>query len=78
MQKWALQDAKTHLSKVVRQAMKGEPQTIILRGEDAVVVLSKQEYEALLSPRVSFLELMQSSPLKGLDLLLERDDSFTG
>ena len=76
MQHWPLQNAKAELSKVVRLAMNQEPQAITLRGEDAVVVLSKQEYDTLTSPKVSFWELMQSSPLKDAGISCERDHSL--
>lgn len=76
MQKWALHDAKARFSEVVRLAMHQEPQTITFRGEEAVVVVSKREYETLLAPKPSFLELMQSSPLQNISLELGREQSL--
>jgi antitoxin Phd len=48
MRSWALQDAKARLSEVVRAAKK-EPQTITLRGEEAAVLVSAEEYRRLKS-----------------------------
>ncbi len=46
MDTWSIRDAKDHLSEVVEAAQKA-PQAITKRGRDAVVVLSKREYERL-------------------------------
>jgi prevent-host-death family protein len=42
---WQLQEAKNRLSEVVRAAQDRGPQTITVRGKDAVVVMSAEEYE---------------------------------
>lgn len=44
---WRLQDAKTQFSQVVEAALQGEPQHVIRRGREAVVVLSEASYRAL-------------------------------
>lgn len=44
---WQLQEAKNRLSEVVRAAQDRGPQTITVRGKDAVVVMSAEEYEGL-------------------------------
>lgn len=75
MQKWALQDAKSKFSEVVRLAVNEQPQTITLRGEEVAVLLSKEEYEALISSKPTFLELMQTSPFKDLNIEFEREES---
>jgi prevent-host-death family protein len=48
---WKLQDAKAHFSQVVREAREQGPQRVTLRGKDAVVILSAEDY-ASLSPAV--------------------------
>jgi antitoxin Phd len=71
MRTWALQDAKARFSEVVRAAKK-EPQTITLRGEEAAVLLSAQEYRRLkgrparTKPK-TFLEVMRACP-HGLEI----------
>jgi prevent-host-death family protein len=42
---WQLQEAKNKLSEVVRRAREEGPQTITVRGEDAVVVVTAKMYE---------------------------------
>jgi antitoxin Phd len=44
---WQLQTAKTHLSKLMDAALRGEPQRIVLPNNDAVVVISEDAYLAL-------------------------------
>lgn len=78
MREWALQDAKARLSEVVRLAMEHEPQEITLRGEPAVVVLSREDYERLTQRRESLVEFMRRSPLYGADdVEFPRDQSLT-
>ena len=70
---WQLQDAKNRLSEVCDKAFSEGPQTITRRGEPAVVVVSVKEYHRLTTPATSLLEFFQQSPLKGIDLDIERD-----
>jgi len=67
MRQWALQDAKARLSELVRLAAEHEPQEITLRGEPAVVVLARADYDGLTQPRESLVEFMRRSPLYGAD-----------
>ncbi len=69
---WALQEAKNRLSHVVEQAVTSGPQTITVRGEPKVVVLSTEEYERLTKPATSLVEFFRNSPFYGADLDLER------
>lgn len=81
MQTWQLQEAKAKFSEVVKRAQIDGPQEITVRGEPAVVVLTRTEYERLVKPRPSLVELLRSSPLAKWDLEgdldLERDHSPT-
>ncbi len=78
MRQWALQDAKARLSEVVRLATEHEPQEITLRGEPAVVVLAREDYDRLTTPRESLVEFMRRSPLYGAeDIEFPRDQSMT-
>lgn len=78
MREWALQDAKARLSEVVRLAMEHEPQEITLRGEPAVVVLSREDYDRLTQRRESLVEFIRRSPLYGADdVEFPRDQSLT-
>jgi prevent-host-death family protein len=45
-----LQDAKARFSEVVRLAREAGPQRVTVRGRDAVVVVSSEEYDRLRHP----------------------------
>lgn len=77
MEQWQLQDAKAHLSELVRRAAQG-PQLISVRGRPAAVLLSPEEYERLRAgPRPDLVTFLRESPLAGLDLVLEREQTPT-
>lgn len=71
---WRLADAKNRFSELVNRALTGDPQ-VVLRRRDAVVVLSRRDYEKLTGERPGFKQfLLGTGPtLKGLDL--SRDKS---
>lgn len=69
---WQLQEAKNRLSRVVEEARRGKPQTITLRGTPAAVVLSFEQYQELTRPRLPLSEFFKNSPLRGVELELER------
>lgn len=73
MKTWPLQDAKAHLSELVKKASSGTPQEITLRGKPAVVVLSMQQYKKLSQPKQKLTRFLKQSPLAGIDIELERD-----
>lgn len=77
MRNWPLQDAKAHLSRLVKEAMSSGPQEISLRGEPAVIVISKKQYLKLLKPKPSFIDFIRSSPLLGVALRMDRNSSTT-
>jgi len=72
MIRWQLQDAKNRLSELVRKAREEGPQVITLRGRDAVVVMSANEFGKLSRPRGSLVDFFRKSPLAGVNLDLER------
>jgi len=73
MKHWPLQEAKAHLAELLRQTKRGG-QTVTVRGEPAAVVLSPEDYAALArKPSRTFVKFMKSSPLRGVDLKIERD-----
>ena len=72
MIRWQLQDAKNRLSELVRKARAEGPQVITLRGRDAVVVVSANEFGKLSRPRGSLVDFFRKSPLAGVELDLDR------
>lgn len=73
--RWKLEDAKARFSEVVRHAREEGPQRVSVRGHDAVVVMSVEEFERLVpdKPRLPFLQFMEGLHLDGLSLEREVD-----
>ena len=69
---WKLQDAKARFSKIVEDALKIGPQYVTRRGQDAVVVVSVEEYKELVSSKPSFKEFLLACPKSEVDFGLER------
>ena len=73
---WQLQEAKSKFSQVVREAQTTGPQMITVHGKEAVVVISAKEYHHLSHRKGSLLEFFQDSPLRGVDLVIDRAADF--
>ena len=73
MRRWQLQEAKARLSELVKSSQSEGPQEISVRGEAAVVVLSKRDFERLRQRKPSLVEFLRRSPLAGVKLQLDRD-----
>ncbi|MBI2339572.1 MAG: type II toxin-antitoxin system Phd/YefM family antitoxin [Deltaproteobacteria bacterium] len=73
---WQLQTAKNRLSEVVEKALRQGPQTITRRGKETVVILSVKDYEKLTKPKGGLVDFFLRSPLRGVDIDLERDKGF--
>jgi prevent-host-death family protein len=74
--RWKLEDAKARFSEVVRRAESDGPQLVTVRGREAAVVLSAQQFAALqpgAAQKVPLVDFLQSLDLDGLDLSRERD-----
>jgi antitoxin Phd len=54
MHKWQLHEAKNKLSHIIEVAIKGEPQCITRRGEEAVMIISVADYKKMQKPKMSF------------------------
>ena len=74
--KWQLQEAKNKFSQVVNEALEKGPQVVTRRGEDVVVIISKEEYGCLKKSQSNLSEFFRQSPLVGVELDLERDRSY--
>jgi len=70
---WQLQEAKNKFGKLVDEARRNGPQIVTVRGKEAAVVLSIEEYSVLTRHEDSLLELFRKSPLRGVDLDITRD-----
>jgi prevent-host-death family protein len=73
---WQLQEAKNKLSKVVEEARKSGPQVITVRGKEAAVVLSIEEYRRIAPKKESLADFLLRSPLRGSGIVIEREADF--
>ncbi len=73
---WKLQDAKAKFSKIVEDALKIGPQYVTRRGRNAVVVVSVDEYEDLISSKPSFKEFLLNCPKLEAGFEFERQKDF--
>jgi len=69
---WQLQEAKNKFSRLVEMAQKEGPQIVTKHGKKAVVVLSFEEYQKMISLKVDLVEFFRNSPLKELDIDFSR------
>jgi len=73
MKKWPLHEARNRLSELVRNAIDEGPQSITLRGDHAVVVISAQQYRELAArSNGDLVEFFRKSPLAKATLQLAR------
>ncbi len=73
--KWQLQEAKNKFSRVAEEAVQYGPQIVTKHGQDAVVILSMEEYKRLQKPKSALGTFLKASPLAESGLVLERDVS---
>jgi len=65
MHTWQMQDAKSRLSEVVKDAQLEGPQEITVHGRPVAVVLSRADYDRLTGSGESLVAFMRRSPLAG-------------
>ena len=70
---WQLQEAKAKFSELVQKAIDEGPQTVTRHGQDAVVVISIEEFRLMEKRQIDFKEFLASAPLEGVDLERDRD-----
>jgi len=69
---WQVHQAKTRLSEVIERARTEGPQTITRHGADRAVVLSIEDYRALIAHKPDFKAHLLGGP-KVDDFTIERD-----
>lgn len=67
--RWSLQDAKTHLSEIVREAQRVGPQRVTLHGKDAAVIVGAEEFDRLQRPVSGrdIVKVLAKSPLRDVE-----------
>jgi antitoxin Phd len=72
MPAWQIQHAKARLSEVIERARREGPQTITRHGAERAIVLSIEDYRALLAGKPDFKAYLLGGP-KVDDFSIERD-----
>ena len=62
MRAWQIQEAKAHLSELVRETEHAGPQAITWHGREVAVVLSKAEYDRLSRVGQALVEFIRGPP----------------
>ncbi len=70
---WQLQDAKSKFSQLVEKAMQNEPQFVTRHGNNAVVILSYEEYKKITKPQTDLVTFFKNSPLMEVELDISRN-----
>jgi prevent-host-death family protein len=70
---WQLQDAKSKFSQLVENAIRHEPQFVTKHGNNAVVILSFDDYQKIIKPQTDLVTFLRSSPLMGAELDISRN-----
>jgi len=73
---WQLQEAKSKFSQLVEKAISSEPQFVTKHGNNAVVVLSFEDYKKMIKPKTDLIGFLKNSPLKDLDLDISRSKAL--
>ena len=76
MRQWQLQEAKAKFSEVVKLANREGPQEITMRGQPTAILISLEDFKKIKEKKPSLVSLMRSSPLAGINLDLQRDQSL--
>ncbi|MEZ2222136.1 type II toxin-antitoxin system Phd/YefM family antitoxin [Rhizobium sp. RCC_161_2] len=73
--RWSLETAKARFSEVVRHARDDGPQRVSVRGREAVVIISVEDYDRLMParPKLPLVEFMESLSLSELNVERESD-----
>lgn len=69
---WQSQEAKARFAEVIRKAIEEGDQIIKNRGEDVAVIISKERYDSLTTPKNSLLSFFYAAPYSEVDLNITR------
>ena len=73
---WQLQDAKSKFSQLVENAMLNKPQFVTKHGNNAVVILSFEDYKKITKPKTDLVAFLRDSPLNEIELDITRNKEF--
>ena len=70
---WQLQDAKSKFSQLVDSAIHHKPQFVTKHGNNAVVIISFEDYVKFIKPTDDLVTFLRNSPLAESDLDFSRN-----
>jgi prevent-host-death family protein len=73
---WQLQEAKSKFSQLVEAAIRNKPQFVTKHGDNAVVVLSFEDYKKMIKPQTDIVTFLRNSPLTEVDLTTLRNTDY--
>lgn len=73
---WQLQEAKANFSKLVNEVERDGYHTITKNGKPVAIIISKNEFEKIRTPKNTLLDFFREAPLPDIDLDLERSKDF--
>ncbi len=73
---WQLQEAKSKFSQLVENAMRNEPQFVTRHGNNAVVVISFEDYKKIVKPKTDLVTFLRNSPFMEAELDNSRNKDF--
>lgn len=71
---WQLQDAKSKFSQLVDKAMRNTPQIVTKHGNNAVVVMSFEDYKKITKPENDLVSFLRNSPLAEANIEITRNN----
>lgn len=73
---WQLQEAKSKFSQLVEAAIQNKPQFVTKHGNNAVVVLSFEDYKKITKPQTDLVTFLRNSPLAEINLTTLREKDY--
>ena len=70
---WQLQDAKSKFSQLVESAIRHKPQFVTKHGNNAVVIISFEDYIKFIKPKDDLVSFFRNSPLAEIELDFSRN-----
>ncbi len=74
---WQLQEAKNKFSQLVECAMHNEPQFVTKHGDNAVVIISFEDYKKITKFETDLVTFLRNSPLLGVELDISSNSDLT-
>lgn len=71
---WQIQEAKAKFFQVIENVNKKGYQIITKKDAPVAVIMSKQEFDIMMEPKISFLDFFKASPCPDVELDTQRSN----